>query len=175
MSVRCENILAGLATGGPFRQWRAQRHAAHCHRCAAALDDLQRIAAELAEVSPLTAAERRLWTMAAVDESAEESSRTRWLRPAVAGALAAGIAVAVGLWWISRPADSRPNRPLITQSVPVPVGPGPLRDMEDLRGGLVALTQELDDLQRRADLLDARRDVDALMARLAPRNSAADL
>jgi hypothetical protein len=49
------------------------------------------------------------------------------------------------------------------------------RDVEGLRGGVVALAQELDDLRRRADLLDARKEVDALMARLAPRGGSSGL
>jgi hypothetical protein len=50
-----------------------------------------------------------------------------------------------------------------------------LREVEGLRGGVVALAQELDDLRRRADLLDTRREVDALMARLAPRGGSGGL
>ena len=41
--------------------------------------------------------------------------------------------------------------------------------------GVVDLAQELDDLRRRADLLDARKDVDVLMARLVPRGGSSGL
>ena len=51
----------------------------------------------------------------------------------------------------------------------------PLAEVEGLRGGVIALAAELDDLGRRADLLDARREVDALMRRLAPRGASSGL
>jgi hypothetical protein len=46
-----------------------------------------------------------------------------------------------------------------------------LREVEEIRAGVVALVRELDQLQREADLLDARRDADALELRFAPRTA----
>ena len=49
-----------------------------------------------------------------------------------------------------------------------------LRAVEEIRTGVVGLILELDQLQREADLLDARRDADALELRFAPRTALND-
>jgi hypothetical protein len=175
MSNRCGQVVAALATGGPIRRWRALWHAARCPRCAAARDELRQIVEALADVPPLTAAPRRLWGAAAADEFTPEPSPAWWLRPAMAGALAATIFVAVGVWWASRPRDLPLGPPDIASVDPSAVQEKTLRDVESLRGDVVALARELDDLRRRADLLDARKEVDALMARLAPRGGLSGL
>jgi hypothetical protein len=169
MNIRCEEIMAALATGGAIRRWRALRHAARCPRCAAARDDLKKVALVLANVPPLTAAQRRLWVAAAGNEITAEPSRTWWFRPVLAGALAASVIGAIGIWWTLRPVDLRQRPPAVADLEPAAVGQEAIRDVEGLRGGVLALAQELDDLRRRADLLDARKEVDDLLARLGPR------
>jgi hypothetical protein len=49
-----------------------------------------------------------------------------------------------------------------------------LREVEEIRTDVVALIRELDQLQREADLLDVRRDADALELRFAPRTAVND-
>ena len=49
-----------------------------------------------------------------------------------------------------------------------------LREVDEIRTGVVGLIRELDQLQREADLLDARRDADALELRFAPRTALND-
>jgi hypothetical protein len=169
MSTRCEEVVAALATGGAIRRWRARRHAARCPQCGAARDELRRVAEALADVPPLTAAQRRLWAAAAGDEIGAEPSRARWFRPALVGALAALVLVAVGAWWAFRPVDFRQGPPAVTDVDSSAFRQEALRDVEGMRGGIAVLAQELDDLRRRADLLDARRELDAFMARLGPR------
>ena len=44
-----------------------------------------------------------------------------------------------------------------------------LRAVDEIRTGVVGLILKLDQLEREADLLDARRDADALELRFAPR------
>jgi hypothetical protein len=171
MSPHCEDIVAALATGGPLRRWRARRHAARCPRCAAVRDELERLAETLAEATPLTAAERRLWAASPGDAIAAAPSRPRRFRPALAGILAAALLGAVAAWWVSRPNQQPRLAGVRPPSVP---GVAP-RDVERLRGNVVALVHELDDLGRRADLLDARKDVEELLKRLAPRAPARGL
>jgi hypothetical protein len=92
-----------------------------------------------------------------------------WSRPALAGVLAAVIVGAAnGVWWAFRPVDRRQVPPAVVDVNPPVVREGTSRDVEGLRSCVVDLAQELDDLRGRADLLDARKDVAALMARLAP-------
>ena len=175
MSTRCEEEVAALVTGGPVRRWRARRHAAHCPRCAAARHELRRVAEALAAVAPLTAVQRRLWLAAAGDEIPAGSSWAWWSRPALAGVVTAVVVGAVGVWWAFRPADRRQGPPAVAGVNPPAVGRETLRDVKGLRGGVVALARELDDLRRRADLLDARKEVEALTARLAPRAGSSGL
>lgn len=167
MSNRCKESVAAMATGGPFRRWRAMRHAARCLRCAAVQDELRQVAEALAEVAPLTAAQRRLWAAAGRDEFTAEPARAWRYQPVLAGALAALILVGVGAWWVSRLPSLRPGAPDIASVLPSAAKQETLREVDALRGDVVALAQELDGLRRRAELLDARKDVEALMARLA--------
>jgi hypothetical protein len=175
MSTRCEEVVSALATGGPFRRFRARRHIARCPRCAEARDELRQIAEALAEVPLLTAAQRRLWVAAAGDVITAEPSRVWWLRPALAGAFAAVVIAAVGVWWAFRPVGHRPGLPPVTRVAPPAAREETVGEVQSLRGSVVALAQELDDLRSRADLLDARKDVDALMARLASRGGSTGL
>jgi hypothetical protein len=175
MSLRCEEFAAALRTGGPIARFRARRHAGCCPRCASVRDDLDRIADSLAEVAPLTAYERRIWAAGAGDELAPEPSRTRWLRPALAGVLAATFLAAAWTWWATRPIDWGARLPPVVDVNPPAGTPESLAGVEGLRGSVVALAAELDDLGRRAELLDARKDVDALLARLTPRPASSGL
>jgi hypothetical protein len=93
----------------------------------------------------------------------------------MAGALAAVTIIAVGVWWASRPSRLRLRAPDIASVNPPTVKQEMPREMEGLRGDVVALARELDDLRRRADLLDARKDVDILMARLTPKTRSSGL
>jgi len=136
---------------------------------------LRKVAETLAEVPPLTTAQRRLWATAASDQIAAGPSREYWFRPVAAIALAALVLVAVGAWWALRPVDLRKGPPAVAELEPSAVRREALRDVEGLRGGVVALAQELEDLHRRADLLDARKDVDSLIAQLGPRGGSRGL
>jgi hypothetical protein len=175
MNTRCEEVVSAMATGGPIRRWRARRHVARCPRCAEARNELRQIAEALAEVPPLTVAQRRLWVAAAGDVITAEPSRVSWLRPALAGAFAAAVIAVVGVWWAFRPVNHRPGLPPVTRVSPPAAREEAVGDVESLRGSVMALARELDDLRSRADLLDARKEVDALMARLASRGGSSGL
>jgi hypothetical protein len=174
MINRCERAIAAMAIGGPIRRWQAMRHAARCPRCAAVRDELRQVAEALADVPPLNDAQRRLWA-AAADELRKEPSLAFRLKPALAGALAAVILVGVGVWWMSRPQKLPPAPEGVASVEPPPAKQETLGEMEGLRGDVVALGRELDDLRHRAELLDARKDVDALMARLTTHNGPSGL
>ena len=176
MSTRCEEVVAALATGGPIRRWRARRHAARCPRCAAAREELRQVALTLADVPPLTARPA---------SALDRGRRWRDHRGAVADVVVSagpGRGVGRGGPWSPSGPGGRPVRWIADRarrpsrrSSPPAVRKETLRDVEGLRGGVVALSRELDDLRRRADLLDARKEVDALMARLGPRGGSSGL
>lgn len=173
MSIRCEEVVAALTAGRPVRRWRASRHAARCPQCAAARDELRRIARKLSDVPPLSDFHRRLWIAAAGDDAASETSRANWFRPVLAGASATILLGTVGVWWASRPVEFQVGPTtvrLIERAADdeAPVGAASLPSV-------VALSRELDDLRRLADLLDARKDLETLLARLAPRGDSRGL
>jgi hypothetical protein len=171
--MNCAHVPTALATGGILSRWRARRHAARCPRCASAAADLVRIADALAAVEPLTPVQRALWTSAAVEDVHDAAPIvSRWLRPALAGGLLAGLLAVVVV--IMRPgfrghpeAQPRPPVPAPGAAEFTRLDPAPaLERLDTMRGSLDALAGELADLRRRADLLDARRDADALWTRL---------
>jgi hypothetical protein len=80
--------------------------------------------------------------------------------------MAAAVLGALGTWWVLRSVDLRSGPPAVADAVPPSDKQATLRDVESLRSDVEALAHQLDDLRRRADLLDARKKADALMARL---------
>lgn len=154
----CDGILASVATGGPLRRRQARRHIARCPGCAATTADLQQIIETVSSVPPLTAADRDVWMQAREANRPIVPRRSPIPRLALA-ALIAAIG-AVGLWKTFGPA---PTPGAIVRVVdPGLVKQAVLHELDQVGSGLTALSRELHDLDREADLLDARRDVDAL-------------
>lgn len=160
--MTCDKVLSALAAGGFFSRWRARRHAARCSRCVAVIKDLKGLAGELSAVPPLTPAERRLWLRACDDVPLVSRFWPRLTRPAWAAAVAAVLLVSVGIWLISRSAHLKSSPTVVTVFDSEIVKASALSEVEEMRSGIAALSRELDELQREADLLDARRDADAL-------------
>ncbi len=169
--MRCDDFLSALATRGFFGRWRARRHAARCPRCAKVNNELRMIVEELSAVPPMTSADRQHWIRACDDVPRVSSVGPRFLRPAFAFAVAALLILAGGIWLKSRPAHLK-TLPTVVLVVDAELAKASsLREVEEIRTGVVALVRELDQLQREADLLDARRDADALELRFAPRTA----
>jgi hypothetical protein len=171
--MKCDRVLSSLATGGAVTRWRARRHLAHCLRCAEAQIRLQEITRELAKAPPLTAAQRALWTAASTEPTAPQPWRV-WLYCAGV-AIAAVLLVAIGLrLWGPQP-GGRGTRPSLVKVTPEPPAPSPVPPSE--RGKLAdemlakvdRLDHELAELRREGDLIDVRKDADALWERYAPR------
>jgi len=69
-------------------------------------------------------------------------------------------------YWLKDP--SEPRKPSIIAAIdPVVIKQTTLRDLDTLQGKTSSLSRELDDLLREVDLLDARRDVEALQLQFA--------
>lgn len=165
--MNCDRALSSLATGGRLLRWRAARHAARCPRCAVAAGRTREIAAELAAVPELTSAQRSLWSIARGEERPARPSLVRTFGPALIAASACALALA---WFATRHVWS-PVRPRVTPGVvaPRPVIAASPR-LEAMRIGLDSAATELALLRRRADLLDARKDADALWLLYARRD-----
>jgi hypothetical protein len=135
------------------------------------MNDFQRIVEELSAVPPLTEPERQLWMRDCDEVPLARSARPRFARPVFVGAVAAALPFSVGIWLTWR-AVSWKTSPTVILVVDTEVAKASsLREVEEIRAGVVVLVRELDELQREADLLDARRDADALELRFAPRTA----
>ena len=174
MSMHCKEVAAALATGGAIRRWRAAAARRPLPAAALTREELRQVAAALADVPPLTAASTALG---------------RGRRGRGPGRADAAMAVPAGPGWGAGrgghgrncrlvalcPVDLRQGPPVVADVDASAVKQEALRDVEGLRGSVVGLAQELDDLRRRAELLDARKDVDALIARLDTRGESRGL
>jgi hypothetical protein len=160
--MRCDDVTRLLATGGALGRWRVRRHMVRCPRCAA----LRSILDDLATVPHLPDSHRALWARAADEATTVRLTRPRYVRPALVGlAAAAVLLIAIRLPWVTAPPRPAPR------DVPVERGlelaAATIRSLDTIKDSLDPLARELADLRRRADLLDARRDVDRLLARYA--------
>jgi hypothetical protein len=165
--MRCDRAVTLLATGGVLGRWLARRHAAHCPSCAAESSRLDRIARELSAVLPLSAAQRALWS--SMSSEPRPTARYRPV-PLAAAAMAAvlAIAVVIGLAIVARRPPTMPiPGPLVDRSPEVPghASPAAIRELDDLKARFQALSRDVAQLRRRAELLDERRDAGSLSRR----------
>lgn len=130
--MNCQDALDALATGGPLRRWLAARHLAGCPGCAKRADDFRRIVEALADVPPLTEAQRQSW-MKAADAEAENviPIRASTARRLAVAASILGL-LALGGWLATRPAVPSPM--IVVQTIdPILVKQVTLRDLDGLQ------------------------------------------
>ncbi|QEH32462.1 hypothetical protein OJF2_09330 [Aquisphaera giovannonii] len=172
--MRCDQVAASLAAGGPFARVRARRHLAGCPSCARDAARLGELTRGLAGVPPLTAAQRALWASAAMGPAPTAGDGRARRRASLAAAAAILAAIGLAAWHrLSRPGDG-PREPVVAR-VPttpdVPPAAAEPSDRERLAREWLArldrLDRELETLRREADLLDVRRDAEALWGRYA--------
>ena len=173
--MRCERAVTLLATGGVLGRWLARRHAARCPSCAAEAARLRRIARELSVVEPLVGRAAR-----PVDiRRAASLDRRPPGRPGIAASVLAGPTAAVLLAVVivrddrgagRRRAGTADAGPPSRRSPGSPTSPGrrrrpTIRELDDLKSKFQALARDVAQLRRRAELLDERRDAEALSRR----------
>jgi hypothetical protein len=169
--MKCDRVLPALVTRGFFGRWRARRHAARCPRCAIVINDLEKLVGELSAVPALTPAERQHWLRASDDVPSVRRSWPRLTRPALAAAVVAAVVIPGGMWLNSRLVSIKTSSAVVTIVEAKVTRAESLREVDEIRTGVVGLIRDLDQLQREADLLDARRDADALEIQFAPRTA----
>jgi hypothetical protein len=167
--MRCDRAVNLLATGGVLGRWLARRHAARCTSCAAEAARLRRIARELSAVEPLSAAQRALWASMSTEPRPMVARPIRYRPVLLAGAAAAAVLIfSIGVTIVARrlPPTPAPD-PWVAQhpDVPQQASPAAIREFDDLKAKLQALSQDLVQLRRRAELLDERKDAEALSDR----------
>jgi hypothetical protein len=164
--MRCEDALELLATGSAFWRSRARRHVARCPSCARESTRLGRITQLLAAAPALAPAERALWASAATASRPIRARRVRIAAVAAAVLFGIGLAAVALRPWPTRPAIEQPPAPFaIAGSTSRPPSPEVVRELDGLTANLKALSRELADLERRAELLDERRDAEDLSRR----------
>ena len=144
-----------------------------CPRCATVIDDLENLVGELSAVPRCPGGTAAL-------ASGRRSSSVG--EPLLAGARPTGIGGCChrgGCHSRGNLAELAPGElegsPAVVTVVDAKVTRAEsLREVDEIRTGVVGLILELDLLQREADLLDARRDADALELRFAPRTALND-
>jgi hypothetical protein len=171
--MNCNDTMAALTTGGPLRRRQARRHAAHCPRCAAALAFLGDVSRDLSALPDLTPEQRQVWLEAADAAPAAPAKRrssprrTALVGAGVLAAAAALIFALVATHQPERPGDDRPIANIPRAEIPSP-DPATLQHLDAMRAELDAAERDLADLARKADLLDARRQTDLLLAEYGP-------
>jgi hypothetical protein len=152
--MRCDHVPARLTSVNPVARWRARRHLADCPLCGPD----RAIIEGLGDIPPLPARYRTLWL------AVGRKSRPWTIRRDLALA-AAVLGVSIIVLLVIRPLLPHPLRPpIVTNNPEPPADPTSLRELDGLRAALDPLDGELADLRRRAELLDARRDTDRLLA-----------
>lgn len=152
--MRCDHVPPRLTSRNPVARWRARRHLAECPLCGPD----RAIIEGLADIPPLPARHRSLWLAAA-------TARPWTFRRALVPLAVAATVVATLAAMLVPLLTTRPDRPPVVTNNPEPATiPPAQRELDGLRAALDPLDGELADLRRRADLLDARRDAERLLA-----------
>jgi hypothetical protein len=168
--MRCDDVPRLLTTAGPIGRWRARRHSARCPRCAAFLP----IVEALADIPPLPDSHRALWARAADEAVTVKLTWPRLVRPALVG-LAAAIVGLVALRVALNPVPPAPVKvapgveewTIASAKATIRSLTATVLSLDAMQDALDPLAEELADLRRHAELLDARRDADRLLAAYA--------
>ncbi len=177
--MRCDDCLMAYTTGGLVGRFRARRHVARCAACAEELTQFECVWEELSHAPELSTAHRQMWLQAAVQpplhlrpvlDSPRAAQQLRWALATAAVLLVAAIVLVASRnelppaedVALKQPADSVPAEPVESQDLP---------NLMQLEQSLDELSQELRQLGREAELLDARRDLDRLSTIYQPLGS----
>lgn len=161
--MNCEQTLAALESGNPWRRRAARRHAANCPACGQAVAALTALKRELATAEPLSPAQRERWLSAVATERASAPLRRTPVYVAVGAAAAAVIVLAI---WLTRDSpealDKRSDEPsrLVATSTAKPLT---IHRDPSVRQSLLELSAALDQLADQASLLDERRQLRELV------------
>ncbi len=167
--MKCDRAVKLFATSGVLGRWRAGRHGVRCPACRAEFARIGRIARELSAVKPLSAAERALWSSWSTEPRTHQRARsmlTRLIVLAAAGAILIGVTLVVRRrLQVTDPTANLASTPIVT--VPDHLGwpAGATTALDGFGADLQALSLDLAQLRRQAELLDERRDAEILARR----------
>lgn len=168
--MNCEDLWKWIETGNFAQRMLARRHAAKCPSCARWLSHLGRVRRELARAEPLSRAERRAWERASqVDAARPAVSAVRVAVLAGTGVAALSILIALACtawqWGAGRPVEvvSPQQSPVGQVAGRQTIDDVAVRQIRQMKSQLLALSEELEELSRRAAMLDERKRVDQLL------------
>lgn len=148
--MKCENFLETMETGTLWSRVLARRHAKRCLKCAQTWRQFLEIKQHLKTAEPLSSSQRRLWSQAAeVDATIPTLSIIRVALPAVAAVIVLSIGSLV--WLLNQKEAPQVQQVMIKDAV--------LRQHEEIKAGLIALSEKLETLSSHAALLDERQQV----------------
>jgi hypothetical protein len=148
--MKCENFLEAMETGTLWRRVLARRHAKRCLTCAETWRKFLEIRQNIETAEPLSNSQRRLWSQAAeVGTTVRTFSIIRVAFPAAAAVIVLFIGSLV--WLLNQNQDPQVQQFMIKEVV--------LRQNEQIKAGLITLSEKLETLSRHAALLDERREV----------------
>ncbi len=167
--MKCDRAVKLFVTGGFLGRWRARRHGVRCPTCSAEFSRIGWIARELSAVEPLSAAERALWSSWSVEPRARLRSRSMLARLtvlAMVGAILIGVTlVARRRLQVTDPSANLASTPVVTVADHLGWPAGATTALDGLGADLQALSLDLAQLRRQAELLDERRDAETLARR----------
>jgi hypothetical protein len=148
--MKCENFLEAMETGTLWRRVLARRHAKRCLTCAQKWRQFLEIKQNLKTAEPLSNSQRRLWSQAA--EAGTTVPTFSIIRVALPAA-AAVILLFIGsfVWLLNQDQAPQVQQVAIKEVV--------LAQHEQIKAGLITLSEKLEMLSRHAALLDERREV----------------
>jgi hypothetical protein len=163
--MNCDNFLPALETGGFVRRIQARRHAARCPRCAAVRAAFAAAKRQLAAVEPLSPRARQLWERAGGYVTMQPSRHRLWM-PAVAWLGAAACVLLLIMEVVIRRDSIVPQpKPDVTHSNARPLDRevveeiDPMEGLSRLAAAVNRLDAELQRLQHKSELLNARQQV----------------
>lgn len=166
--MKCEDFLPALASGNAWQRWRAHRHARRCAACAHSATMLSHLQTELSRVEPLSPAMRQAWEQAAGEPVVRASPIRRRVQYGLV-AVAAATLIALGVQLMA-PGPERKvtyDRPLENPAAPQQLAARTIdagAELDELLARVDTLQGELDALKQQAELLDARRETNLLIA-----------
>jgi hypothetical protein len=168
--MKCDDFLTVISSGGAVARFRARIHAAHCEACTAELVRFESLRDALSRTSEVTETHRALWARAAGQAASELDSvvvpfqRAQLRRWSLAAASL--LIIVSGAAFIVFAARTPAPNVALTEFEPRPPAqmeqPRDFPERQQLERSLDELSQELKQLDREAELLDARRDLERL-------------
>lgn len=174
--MKCNDVLQAYAAGGVLARFRAQRHAVRCEACAAELVQFERAREELSRAPEMTETYRAVWMQAAIQRASDSgpavvplraAKQLRW-SPAGVALLTLATGAVIFSFYARQPAT---DVALIEHENESPAQAGQRVEfprLKQMNQSLDELSRELKQLERQAELLDARRDLERLSAIYQP-------